>query len=128
MINSDLSDDDDIIKRRSDFIGQLNNNLCYFKMLHSHVQYRLFQSYCTSYYGCELWQLANPIVDSFCSAWRKGLRRVWKLPYNTHCSLLPVISQCIPIFDELCRRSLNFVRSCNTRDCPLIRFISCYGI
>jgi hypothetical protein len=128
LINSDLSDDDDIAKRRNDFIGQLNNNLCYFKNLHSHVQYKLFHSYCTSYYGCELWQLSNPNVDSFCVAWRKGLRRIWKLPSNSHCSLLPIISHCLPIFDELCRRFLNFARSCIKHDCPLIRFIACYGI
>ena len=54
IINSGLSDDDDIAKRRSDFIGKLNDNLCYFKKLHSHVQFNLFHSYCTSYNGCEL--------------------------------------------------------------------------
>jgi hypothetical protein len=128
LINSNLSDDDDIIKQRNIFIGQINNNLCYFKNLHSHVHYKLFQSYCTSFYGCELWQLYNANIESFCVAWRKGLRRVWKLPYATHCSLLPVVSQCLPIFDELCRRFLNFARFCVTHECPLIRFIANYGI
>jgi hypothetical protein len=128
LINSDLSDDDDIIKQRNIFIGQTNNNLCYFKNLHSNIQYKLFHSYCTSFYGCELWQLFNPTIESFCVAWRKGLRRIWKLPYNTHCSLLPVVSQCLPIFDELCRRFLNFARSCVTHECPLIRFIANNGI
>jgi len=127
LINSNLSDDDDIIKQRNIFIGQINN-MCYFKNLHSHVQYKLFQSYCTSFYGCELWQLYNANIESFCVAWRKGLRRVWKLPYATHCSLLPVVSQCLPIFDELCRRFLNFARFCVTHECPLIRFIANYGI
>ena len=31
LIKSNLSDDDDIVKRWNDFIGQLNNNLCYYK-------------------------------------------------------------------------------------------------
>ena len=70
----------------------------------------------------------NPCVECFCVAWRKGLRCVWKLPCNAHCSLLPVISQCLPIFDELCRRFLNFARFCVTHECPLIRFIANYGI
>jgi len=90
--------------------------------LHSHVQYKLFHSYCTSFYGCELWQLYNLNFESFCVAWRKGLRLIWKLPHNTHCSLLPVVSQCLPIFDELCRRFLNFACSCVIHECPLIRF------
>ena len=48
--------------------------------------------------------------------------------YKMHCNLLPVISQCLPIFDELCRRFLNFARSCIVRECSLIRFIANYGI
>ena len=36
-----------------------------------------------------------------CIAWRKGLRRVWGLPFNTHCDLLPWMSCSISIFDEL---------------------------
>ena len=72
--------------------------------------------------------LANSNVDSVCATWRKGSRHIWKLPYSTRCSLLPVISQCLPIFNELCRRSLNFARSCLPHDCPLVRFIAYYGI
>jgi hypothetical protein len=127
-ISSEILSSADIAKRRNDFIGQLNNNLCYFKTLHSQVQYKFFHSCCTSYYACELWQLSNPIVDSFCIAWRKGLRRIWKLPPSTHCSLLSVISHCLPVFDEWCRRFLKFARSCIKHDCLLIRFIAHYGI
>ena len=45
LINSELSDDDIFFaKQRNHFIGQLNNNLCYFKKLHSHKQHKLFRS------------------------------------------------------------------------------------
>ena len=37
----------DISQRRCDFIGQVNNVLCYFQKLSSAVMYKLFQSYCT---------------------------------------------------------------------------------
>ena len=59
IITSELTDDDDIAKRCGDFIGQVNNTVCYFRKLDSFVQNRLFRSYCTSYYGCELWLLSN---------------------------------------------------------------------
>jgi hypothetical protein len=100
LIKSDLSDDDDVVKGRNYFIEQLNTNLFYSKKLHSNVHYKLFQSYCSSYYGCELWHLANSSVDNFCAAWRKGLRRIWKLPNSTLCTPLPVVGHCFPIFDE----------------------------
>jgi len=50
---------------------------------------------CTSMYGCELWYLDDSKINEFCTAWRKGLRRIWNLPYNTHivtyCTACPTI-------------------------------------
>jgi len=54
----------DVLKRRGDFVGQVNNMLCYFCKLTSLLRNRLFQCYCTSLYGCELWLLTtNKIED-----------------------------------------------------------------
>jgi len=59
-ILSDCMDDaEDICHRWGDFIGQVNNVLCYFITLNSAIKYRLFLSYCTSFYGCELCCLPN---------------------------------------------------------------------
>jgi len=33
-------------------------------------------------------------------------------PFQTHRVLLPLLPQCLHVLDEICRRSLNFVRSC----------------
>ena len=56
LINSDLSYDDDIVKRRNDFIGQINNNLCHCKS-------------CTLMYsiGCFSLIVRVIIVASYCS-------------------------------------------------------------
>jgi hypothetical protein len=45
VIPCDQRDDEDILKRRGDFIGQVNNMLCYFCKLDSSVRSRLFTSY-----------------------------------------------------------------------------------
>ena len=37
------------LKGRSDFVGQVNIFLCYFKMQCSDVKYKLFQPYCASF-------------------------------------------------------------------------------
>ena len=128
IITSELTDDADIVKRCGDFIGQVNNTVCYFRKLDSFVQNKLFRSYCTSYYGCELWRLSSWNIDNLCGAWRKSLRRIWHLPQHTLLPLIPIIGQCLPIFDEICRRSLNFVRSCIAHESSLIRFIAQYGV
>jgi hypothetical protein len=61
----------------------LNDALCYFRNLSSFVRYNLFRSYCTSFYGCELWLLDNPHIEDICVAWRKGLRRTWNISPRT---------------------------------------------
>lgn len=122
------NDDSDIYKRRCEFIGQVNNLLCYFNKLNSSVRYRLFISYCTSFYGCELWTLFNRNIEDICTSWRKGLRTVWRVPFRTHRYLLPLISNCLPLFDEICKRSLNFIRTCLQSESNLVRNVSRHGV
>jgi hypothetical protein len=124
IITLELTDDADIVKRCGDFIGQVSNTVCYFRKLDSFVQNKLFRSYCTSYYGCEVWRPSNSNLDNLCVAWRKSLRRIWYLPQHTHCYLLPIVGQCLPILNEICRRSLNFVRSRILHESYLVRFIA----
>jgi hypothetical protein len=73
LITSSLTDDD-IAKCCGTFIGQVNNVLCYFRNLNSFKRYRLFRSYCTSFYGCELRSLDNCAIEKLCTAWRRSLR------------------------------------------------------
>jgi len=54
LLTDSLRDSCDILKRRSDFVGQVNNVLCYFQKQRTDVKYKLVQAYCTSFYGCEL--------------------------------------------------------------------------
>ena len=103
-----MHDSLDIIKRQRDFNGQVNNMLCFFGKLPSIVKSRLFISFCTRFYDCELWDVSCDQLSNFCTASRKGVRRVWDLSYQTHCYLLPLLSRCLPVFDEICSRSMNF--------------------
>jgi len=91
-------------------------------------QYNLFHAHCTSYYGCELWLQSNSYVKEFCVAWRKSLRRVRGLPFQTHGVLLKRLSQCLPVLDEICRRSLNIVRSCIRHESAFVRFMDLHGL
>ena len=128
LLTSTLCDSEEITNRRAEFIGQVNNVLCFFRKLSSFVRYRLFQSFCTSYYGCELWSLDNKNIDGFCAAWRQGVRKSWNIPPRTHSYLLPLICDCLPIFDELCLRFLRFAFKCISHTSDLIRSVSLNGI
>lgn len=128
LITNKFTDSGDVHNRRSVFVGQVNNMLCYFCKLTSCVKNRLFQSYCTSLYGCELWLLSTSEIEDLCVSWRKGLRRVWSLPNTSHSYLLHMLSQCLPLFDEISRRSINFIRSCVSHESSLVSHVAQYAV
>ena len=117
-----------ITYRHFSFIGQVNNVLCSFGKLDPFVKFKLFRSYCTNFFGCELWSLSNEKINDVSATWGKALRRIWDLPYTTHSYLLPYLCDCLPLFDEICRRMLNFVRSCMIHSSSLIRFVTSHAI
>jgi hypothetical protein len=128
-IISDKSDDtDDVTRRRSHFVGQANNLLCFFNKLDVFVKLKLFKSYCTSIYGCELWSLDCGAVESFCSSWRISLRRLLGLPYNSHCDLLPPLTNTLPALYEICKRSVRFTLSCLHSRSRLVQFVAWHGV
>lgn len=73
------------------------------------VKYRLFNSYCTSFYGCPLWNLSSKYMSIFYVTWRKAIRKLFDLPLRTHCDLLPVIANCKHIETQLLCRFTKFI-------------------
>ena len=55
------------------------------------ITMNLLMSYYSSYYGAELWDFGNKSINDVCVTWRKGLRRVWGIPMDTHSDLLATI-------------------------------------
>ena len=127
-INSSLSDEQDILSRRRAFIGQVNSVLCYSGKLPSVLKAQLFRSYCTSFYGCVLWDLSCSTVDDFCIARRKSIRRIWNLPYQAHGYLLPLLCDGLPVLVDLCLRFMNFMRSYIAHQSIVVSFIARYSI
>jgi len=63
-----------------------------------------------------------------CAIWRKGLRRVWSLPQNTHSALLPPLYGLLPLIDELDCRCATFINCCLYSDCEVVSFAAHYGV
>jgi len=63
VINTQLSDDD-IAARKSHFIRQINGLICIFSKLDSMTRNRLFQVYCSSFFGtCVIQNLLKIFVN-----------------------------------------------------------------
>jgi hypothetical protein len=78
--------------------------------------------------GCELWLLSTPEVNTFCVACRKVVRRIWSLSFNTRCDVMSMMSHCLPVMDEICSRSLEFILNCIKRHSILVCYVIMYGL
>ena len=97
---------------RNDFVCKVNSFLANFSDVSSYVKNNLFQQYCLSLYGSNLCMFDHSSMNDLRVAWRKAIRRLWKLPYKTHCNLLPNICMHTPV--DICiykRFSKHFISS-----------------
>ena len=128
IVSAAGNDNADVINRRNILCGQINSVLYYFGKCQSVIRQKLLSAYCYSLYGNVLWDLNYRYVKSVCVTWRKGLRCAWSLPSDTHCALLPVLSNTLPVFDELAKRSVRFMQRCLSSDSFAVRFIANCGV
>ena len=60
-------------------------------------------------YRSQLWRLNNKSVKRFYGAWRKTIRRIWRLDNRTHNSLINLINGCLPVNLKLEKRCIKFI-------------------
>ena len=63
-----------------------------FGFLQSNILDFLFNSYCCSFYGSQLWELTSKDINEVYVTWQKAIRRIWKLHNTTHVRLLKYLS------------------------------------
>ena len=71
---------------------RLNNLLADFSHCNSDTISTLFNSYCMNVYGCQLWKFNGKHINTFFTAWRKAIRRIWKIPFRSHNKLVHLIN------------------------------------
>jgi hypothetical protein len=128
IISANCDDADDIMSLKSSLNGQINNIICNFRKVDCSTKIRLVKAYCTRFYGCELWDLSNNCIESICTAWRRGIRQVWRVPNTTHSSLLPELCETLPLRDLFFKRMLNLVYQCLISQSPIVNFITRHSI
>ena len=94
-----------------------------FKHLQCDVLSKLIGVYCLDVYGSQLWDYESGRAEVFYVAWRKAMRRVWQLSNVTHCSLLPIICNCLPSDITLEKRFLKFIWNCFNNSNTIVQII-----
>ena len=95
-----------------------------FKDIPSDVKSKLMDTYCLDLYGSQLWKYSKNEVNAFYTAWRKVVRRIWKIPSTTHCNLLPSINKPLSIESLMEKRFAKFIWSCFNSHNLIVRNIS----
>ena len=101
-----------ISSRRADIIRRVNVLISYFGAMNIDTKYKLFNIFCINVYGSVLWDYSSHHVNSFYTAWRNSIRRLFRLPMRSHCSLLHHICGDISAEGKLHVRFLKLIRSC----------------
>ena len=109
-----------ILKCVHTFMRRVNVLCSRFKFIRSSTRYYLFNSYCMSLYGCQLWDIDSKYIELFYIAWRKSIRRIFRLHPRTHSKLLPLICKCMNINELLCARLNGFMLKTDESDNDLI--------
>ena len=110
--------DCDTSKCTQEYNRQCNMLLADFKSAGSYMRNYLFSKYCTSFYGSNVLPLYDDSMENLCKSWRIAIRRVWRIPWRTHCIMLPYIAEVVDpklMFDKRCIKFINnATNSCNT--------------
>ena len=94
----------------NDLFMRTNNLIADFSYTHSSTLSVLFQSYCMNVYGSQLWSYNDfRAVERFYTAWRKTIRRIWRIDKRTHNLLIHAINNCLPISLLLEKRCIKFI-------------------
>ena len=89
-LNSDITD-------RAITQTKSNHVIANYSMLDSFSRCKLQTSFCMSLYDSELRNYNSRCVEEIFVAWRKTMRKLFRLPYRTHTYIVCVITEDISI-------------------------------
>ena len=123
-VNTNLDDSSDCTVKLSHFFGFVNKTIANFGFSSNDTLAFLFNTYCCSFYGSQIWALNSRNVKHVCTQWNKAVRRILHLPFTTHRWLLPILAKRPPLQNQLETRFLKFISSMFNSDNNIVSFIS----
>ena len=108
-IYSDISKKN-VVHATNDLYMRANNLMADFSYAQSSTLSVLYKSYCMNVYGSQFWCFNNyKSVERFYIAWRKTIRKIWRLDKRTHNVLINLINRCLPINLILEKKCIKFI-------------------
>ena len=104
--------DKDISVKRGITIGKINGVLQEFNFAHPMTKCSVIHKYCTSFYGCELWDFYSDDFAKILTTWNIYIRKAWGVPNTTHRRFIEPLSGFNHVKVLIFKRFLNFFNQC----------------
>ena len=92
----------------SDIKTRSNVILSNFYFLSYDSKVRIFNTNCSTFYGCVLANQNSNSLEILDRAWRVACRRLLSLPQRTHCCLIPSLMSTLPPSEQINQRTFKF--------------------
>ena len=122
-LSHNLQDDEDVMLKCRQMTKAANGLFATFGRIDPSVLTFLFESYCLSLYGACLWKLSCKSLRSLEIAFNKCLRKIWKLPHNTHTGILHCTAGVQSLLSVVCSRSNAFSMKASSSPNRLVNVI-----
>jgi hypothetical protein len=125
---NDLNDELDCTMKCATFIGSVNKLIGNYGNMQHSIMSKLFNTYCCSFYGSQLWNLDCKGISKCAISWNKAVRRILHLPPRTHGWMLGPLTNQSHISVQYAMRMLHFLKDiCNSSN-NVIHYVSCISI
>ncbi len=96
-----------ITASESSFWKFFNLFMANFSQSYSIVKNKLFKQYCCSFFGAALWSFNY--FEKISVAWRKTLSLSWNVPRETHCRIIALLFESVPLSIQVKARFFKFM-------------------
>jgi hypothetical protein len=123
-LQSDNSMRVDVAQKRGAFIGKINSLLQEFHHVNPDVFIRLMNTYATSLYGSNTWDIFSPDCERLYTSFNVTIRTVLNIDRCSHRYLIEPLSGCLHLKTMIASRYVTFYRSLiNSKKMP-VRFLA----
>ena len=111
-LKHNLEDDEDIQKCVFKFNRKSNCVISDFKKLYTDQRFQMLVSYCTSFYGSQLWCKKLSCLNNLYVSYRFAVKKTLRIPRRSHNIFIPMLTGMLPIEQQIHKRVLAFFYKC----------------
>ena len=124
MLQADNSMRVDIAQKRGAFIGKINSLLQEFHFVNPNVMIKLMNTYSTSLYGSNTWDIFSPDCERLYSSYNVAIRLILRIDRCSHRYLIVPLSECLHLKTMIASRFVTFYRTLITSKKTPVRFLA----